>query len=144
MDKLQKTTSVNLLAGTSVENEIARSVYRINLARDYPLSDSAIDDWAECIIRLFPSITPKILDVIIDNIVLSNIDFDSKLGIRDLITAIKKNLPKPAREYAAGHPLDTDCYRVQDRGRETDEQWEAQFKIWSAAKRIYDAKQQNK
>jgi hypothetical protein len=92
----RQSTTVPQLSGLN-EHEIAlgTELYRLNYALPYPLSGTALADWAKCISELAPYATPEILKEIINKFLRADLEYDNKKGIQNIFIALRPyNQPK--------------------------------------------------
>lgn len=89
--ELQKT-KMEISTQTVNGTELATSVYKINLAMGYPLSERQTEEWAVCVSKLLPEATKKDVDDSILRIISGEESFDQSKGIRDLLSVIKRTM----------------------------------------------------
>lgn len=73
----------------------------------YPLSGTAIADWAKCINELAPYATPEMLRTIINKFISNDLDYDYKKGIQNIFIALRPfeaqiNEPGSVDDYFGG------------------------------------------
>ena len=90
----KQNQSVGLVPSTERVNELAKILYQLNMLIAYPLSDSQIIEWALCLLRLIPNIDGVELQVIIDKMIIGEIEYDTKKGIKNIVIALKPNTIK--------------------------------------------------
>lgn len=83
MDKIQQNQAV------SMQNhfELTRELFQVNLLSNYILSDQMIENWTLTVVEICKDITPEILKMLIDKMKGGYLDFDSKLGVRNIVNA---------------------------------------------------------
>lgn len=85
----QSTIPQPFSALNPLEISIGKELYRLNLILPYPLSGSALADWAKCINELTPSATPETLRVIINKFIANDLEYDYKKGIQNIFIALR-------------------------------------------------------
>jgi hypothetical protein len=74
---------------------IGKELYRLNMLLPYPLSGTAIEDWAKCINELAPYAKPDMLRTIINRFISNDLEYDYKKGIQNIFIALRSyNQPK--------------------------------------------------
>jgi hypothetical protein len=68
---------------------LGTELYRLNYALPFPLSGTALADWAKCINELAPYATPVILKEIINKFLTNDLDYDNKKGIQNIFIALR-------------------------------------------------------
>jgi hypothetical protein len=85
----QHTTPQPLSGLNKHQIAIGKELYRLNMLLPYPLSGTAIADWAKCINELAPYATPEMLKSIIDKFITNNAEYDYKKGIQNIFIALR-------------------------------------------------------
>jgi hypothetical protein len=68
---------------------IGKELYRLNMLLPYPLSGTAIADWAKCINELAPFATPEMLRNIINKFISNDLEYNYKKGIQNIFIALR-------------------------------------------------------
>jgi hypothetical protein len=83
--ELQKT---NQPANTSDEDYL-KQLAQVNLLTSFPINDDYLRAWCKSIRELVPELTAQTLKIIIDQMKLGGLPYDSKKGIQNIIEGYK-------------------------------------------------------
>lgn len=72
------------------ESEIAKVIWHVNQLASFPLNDNQIESWARSVNELRPNQDVVKLRQIIDMMKIGEIEFNSRLGIQNIFSALKE------------------------------------------------------
>lgn len=90
-NQLQKIDNSLSTLLNNKEIEIAKIVWHVNQLVAYPLTDNQIEAWSKSINKLIPSLDLKKLELLIDEMKVGNIDWDTRKGIQNLFVHLNED-----------------------------------------------------
>lgn len=68
---------------------LCKIIYQCNQLRPYPLTAMEIAEYADSLLRLIPDLNFEKVEFMVDQMLLGNIEWDTKLGIQNLTNGLK-------------------------------------------------------
>lgn len=90
MEQITKQAAHSEIVRMPEPKALEKQIFRLNLLTSFPISDDTVRAYADTIRKLDSRITPKIVELIIDEAVLENIELDVSDGVRCIFAGLEQ------------------------------------------------------